>query len=87
MGRVPKKGLGVVGIDSAFGLGDTEAEAEAEVTLGFGDEVPLEFGLNDEAFTFKRLFAAVVGDMGVVMPAEAGPGLESEPEPEPEPDI
>jgi len=83
MGRVPKKGLGVVGTDSAFGLGDTDAEGE--VTLGFGDEelglkaFALGFGLKDEAFTFKRLFAAVVGDIGVMTPAE--------PEPEPEPEL
>jgi len=85
MGRVPKKGLGVAGIDSAFGLGDTEAETE--VTLAFGDEVPLGFGLNDEAFTFKRLFAAVVGDMGAVIPEAAAPAPAPEPEPEPEPGL
>lgn len=42
----------------------------------------LGFGLNDEAFTFKRLFA-VVGDAGVVIPAEA----EATPGPGPEPDV
>jgi len=83
MGRVPKKGLGAVGIDSAFGFGD--AEAEAEVTLGCGGEELLGFGLNDEAFTFKRLFAAVVGDIGVVIPAVLAPDPVPDPEPEPEP--
>jgi hypothetical protein len=37
IGRVPKKGFGVVGIES---LGFGETEAEAELALGFGDEAP-----------------------------------------------
>lgn len=52
--RVPKKRLGVMGPFSAdLGLGDAAAPWFDE-TLGFG--------LNEEAFTFRR--AAAVGDVG-----------------------
>lgn len=67
IGLVPKNGLGVAAIVSDLGLGETDAEATVEAA---GDVVTglkafaLGFGLNEDAFTFRRLLAAVVGDIG-----------------------
>jgi uncharacterized protein with LGFP repeats len=60
-GRVPKKGLGVEGLNSDLGLGETDAEADG---VGFGEAEGFATGLNEEALTFN-LFAAVFGDTGV----------------------
>lgn len=69
--RVPKKALAAGGDSTAFGFGDTEAEA---ALLGDGPMglKALAFGLgrNEDALTF-RCFVAVPGDMG--MPAPMGP--------------
>lgn len=74
IGRVPKKGLGVV---SGLGLGDAVADAGAAGAV-FGDIPPgvkafaFALGLNDEALTFKR-FAALAGDMLPVLFPCVGP--------------
>jgi len=61
---VPKKGLGVAGVDSA-GLTRGDAEAEAEVVLGIGEVGPFGFGRKDDAFAFS-LFVEV-GEVGTVV--------------------
>jgi len=60
MTLLPKNGFEATG---SFGLG--EAPAEAEALLGIGDVEPLEPGLKDDTFGFKRL--PPVGEVGCVV--------------------